>query len=60
MRVASLLNSGADVNTVGGEVCYSHVHNVVCYVVRHIMSLSTKHMYMYIHVHLHVHVIVTR
>ena len=48
MRVVSLLNSGADVTTVGGLVCYNIIVNVeVCYVVRHTMSVSTKHMYSY-------------
>ena len=49
MRVVSLLNSGADVNTVN-RVCYNIIVNVeVCYVVRHTMSVSTKHMYSYMY-----------
>ena len=41
MRVVSLLNSGADVNTVDREVCYNIIVNVeVCYVLRHTMSVS--------------------
>ena len=42
MRVVSLLNSGADINTVGGEVCYYQCYDHVDHVIQFKVSLHNQ------------------
>ena len=68
MRVVSLLNSGADINTVGGWVCYyqcydhvDHVDHVIQFKCLYITNSSSAYaeMYMYTYSILHMYMLYT-